>query len=803
VELPRLQRQSERAAELTRRAGVTDGTLSRASTVLFAPETVAAAFDRISQGLNDVGRNCQTVTGSTATSWLFPSTDDVLHTIVDTSLEAIERDLRMILAAEVARQVIRRTSQPDPPPRLITQIYRPDVWMVAPPRCNVFFPEMYSSFSYSRNFQQEITRMLLRTHSAFFGSDMFFDGFYMAPSNILGSRRGRSPLGGRGGDEHPEGSDAPVWVRRDLLEHELYTGIIPAFERMSDLNLHALRGGAVDVNGVRVGYAQLACNHIFFQYRFRSRQLSLSGKNNPYAVLGFPMLVIDKYLPIDHLRDGEYRAATAARLEEAIREGEGEIGTPEEQAVVREANTARVNEIIAEVAAQRPNTHYLGTPASISFSLDASSGGTINIQMEYARDTNERAEFFGDNVGRTGRARHTRNQRIRTTVAALDQPAVGARGPRQGEIVEVTDVTDAYLARERRRSRRTDDSARSTTDTRLPLFIPNARATGRRRGGTRVTVGVERPARDYGPEVVALVGTGGNIDASTGEVLVEFKAWEVTEDIGVYTREDVELPPEDITFPPWYGESWRTNRVGALYAYLLGTGALTDPTIILSPSGAEAARVEAEGEGADRSITVRLAEAYAGVSRNTAPGGTSAEAPPPGYSEVLPVGDSEEAGPARASDPEVEATLGTIPIRSPIAQATEEIVRAYSQIKLNKYDVHEFLRAYTWRPVASMVDLFGTANLEISDEGEVLRGREGFHSRAFGDYDDLRQLVGPSDTGRPRTILGLTTAESDESGDRADRDSAISARLDTRKEKRVCVLRYLDSLLAGRGGILG
>lgn len=814
TEVRRLTRLCTTAATRARAANIALGGEGRLASLFGLPE-VEQAFSSTGERFQQflfASRRAQRTDIRTYTLPA-PGTPDneTCISLMDSTIAAMQA----VMDTSVRRRVQRRTSQPDPPPRLITQVYRPDVWMCAPPRCNVIFPENYSTFSYGRNFQQEITRMLLRTHSAFYGSDpQFFDGFYMAPSNILGARGGGRVLRGRGGVEPPENSDAPVWVRRDLLDHELYTGIIPAFERMSDLNLHALRGGSAEIGGVRVGYAQLACNHIFFQYRFKSRQLMLSGRNNPYAVLGFPMLVIDKYLPIDHLRDGEYVAATAARLSEAIREGDGEVGSPEEREQIREANTARVNEIIAEVAMQRPNTHYLGTPAMISHSIDAGNGGTTQIQMDYARDTNERSEFFGDNVGRTSRAERSRNQRVTSVVGALDSPVVGARGPRGGKIAEVTDVTDEYQRRGRTRvtTRTPTGSARYTSTSTVPLFVPNRRATGRTRGGTRVVVGVEQAAESYGPEVVALVGgAAGTTDASTGAVLVTFRAWRVIENLGVYVRKDVTLAPEDITFPPWYGESWRTSRIGALYAYLFGTGALTDPTVVLDPRGAEAARYdggsvsgEDTGTAADRSLEIRVAAAMAGPSGDNAISRGDADSPPPpGHSSTLPLGEDEEAGAPGEPDPEVTSVLANIEARSPIADATEQIVRAYSLIKLNRFDVHSFLRSYNWRPIASMVDLFGTSNLEISDRGEVVRGREGFHSRAFGDFDDLRQLIGPGEGSRPATILGLTTRDPDETGDdRATRDEAISARLDTRKEKRIAILRYINSLKSGCG-ILG
>lgn len=760
--------------------------------------------------------------------------------ILDQRMEVVIANMQQILDLRVRRRVQRTTQQPDPPPRLLTALYRPDVWMTSPPRCNVIFPELYSQFSFGRDYEREITRMLLRTSSAFFGSDVLFDGFYMSPANVLGARSGRPITTGR--DADIDNVDHPLHIRRDLLDHELYTGIIPAFERMTDLNLHALRGGYTEMNGARVAYAELACNHIFFQKRFQSRQLQLAGKFNPYAVLGFPMMVVDRYLPIDAFREGGFNTDLANRLRDILAEGDGIQSNPttDEQRQIVEANYARINEIVGDILTDRPNTHYLGTPEMISHTLDATSGGNTSIQMGYARTTNERTEFLGDTTGT--RARRRRNQRMTNTVAALEPPVVGAVGYRGGNILTVTDVTDEFTRRSVRR-RSTDRTAtgatRYTSSRTAPLYVANAGFTARARRGTRVVVGVEQPAQSYGPEVVALVGAGGSFDSSTidrtswssttstgeggatrTEVLVTFRAYRIVEEIGAYERASVELPPEFLTFPPWYGDHWRPNQIGGLYAYFFGTGAITDPLFVRAGSAdssradpaAATPTTESEADAARRGRTLSIDfVTRVGDAREITTGALDGAdaAPPPGDSTPTTLMGGEVAGPPATSEPtpedeRVDSEIGRIGVRSPIALAAEEVVRIYSQIKLNKFDVHAFLRAYTWRPVASMVDLFGTANLEINDQGTVTRGVEGFHSRAFGDFDDLRQLVGPGDGTRPRTILGLAVDDPDETGDdsRAARSSPIAARLDTRKEKREAVLRYL-LYLGASCGVLG
>jgi hypothetical protein len=809
TELRRLSRTCDRAGSAARHVGL-QGEYSPLSNFFGIPE-VSRAFVVAGNNFNqilDATRRGQRADVRTYTFY-DPSTSSA--SVVTSMCDQIIQLMQEVLNSRHNRRIQRATSQPDPPPRLLTQIYRPDVWMVAPPRCNVFFPELYSQFSYGRNYQAEVTRMLLRTHSAFFGSDILFDGFYMAPSRILGARTGRAVGRGRVGIDPPDLSDAPAWVVRDMLDHELFTGIIPAFERMSDLNLHALRGGSAEINGVRVGYAQLAANHIFFQYRFRSRELMLQGKFNPYAVLGFPVLVVDKYLPQDLLREGEYDPMVAARLAEAVREGEGEIGPPsEERSRIAEANNARVAEVQADILAGRPNTHYLGTPASIMHSIDASTGGSTQIQMEYARTTNERTEYLGDNVSRAGRARRTRNIRRTTIVACLEAPQVESRGYYGGRIVEVTDVTDQYQRRVQRRSAdRSSSRARYQSDTLLPLFVGDRRFNRARRG-TRVVVGVEQAAATYGPEVVALVGSAGSFDASTEtnrEILVTFTAYRIVEEIGAYRTEDVELPPEDITFPPWYGDHYRTNQIGGLYAYYFGTGAITDPLYVLEPGTDPAqfdnaattqAAAEEDAGGRARAASIAYVNTFATAARAAI--ASEGQGPQPGDSASPDLGSGETMGPPGEAN---NGVISQVRNRSAISEAVEEIVRAYSQVRTRKFDVHEFIRSYTWRPIASMVDMLGTANLEINDSGSVVRGREGFHSRAFGDYDDLRQLVNNAE-GRPQTILGLTTRDPDETGDTAtaSRDEAISARLDTRKEKRIAVLKYLSQLGASCG-VLG
>jgi hypothetical protein len=121
-----------------------------------------------------------------------------------------------------------------------------------------------------------------------------------------------------------------------------------------------------------------------------------------------------------------------------------------------------------------------------------------------------------------------------------------------------------------------------------------------------------------------------------------------------------------------------------------------------------------------------------------------------------------------------------------IEAAVDLLAYTYSVIKTQGYDMDEFIRNYTWRPVATMVDLFGTPDLVLKYSGEegkspviATQGIEGFHSRAFGDYKDLFGLVTPA-VGQ---LIGVK-----------NQFDPANVRLDTRRERWLKVLAYVTEL---------
>ena len=82
---------------------------------------------------------------------------------------------------------------------------------------------------------------------------------------------------------------------RSLLPWEKFSGILPKFELVSEVNYIANKREKQikkNVVGQAVNYAQRAANFNYLKYRFAARSLEVSGKFNPFLVCGFPALLI-------------------------------------------------------------------------------------------------------------------------------------------------------------------------------------------------------------------------------------------------------------------------------------------------------------------------------------------------------------------------------------------------------------------------------------------------------------------------------------------------------------------------------
>lgn len=572
------------------------------------------------------------------------------------------------------------------PARLNQHILRPDIWFGSPPRCNVLFPEDYDTVTYARSFLQEPTRFMLKTNDEFFGEDFLFDKFYFAP---------------QAGSVAKDKARLRDMLKNDLLDHELFTGILPVFEKMGEFNVFAARSGT-QKNTSKVGFAQRSANFLYFKHRFAARQMQVSGRFNPYIAVGFPGLVIDKYAD-----------AVTIQTYNGLLEKENER---------RSRNSASLL-----TPSRVLGTNFLANFTEVSHHISqVEARGRTEINCSYARQPDESVEFLGSIAEKqTVRKRQDKDALRATDVASLNAPKLGSIGPMGGKIVNVTDVTSQY-------------ARASGTSKPLPLFGRTSRAQGGQLKAPRVQVGVPTSGAALGsPDVSTL--TGGS------SVPVVFRAFRVDEEVPRFKREEIDLPAEEFIRPGWYGDVWNTANIGKVYEDFFGIGSITDPQ-----------QVRDSSIGSGPVVNQPLADATA-----------------------------EAAQAQSADDPRrLAPAIIALDEKASIQQAVDFLLLTYSFARLSGADVDQFIRSYTWRPIATMVDMLGTSDLRFSTNGETVEsGFEGFHSRAFGNYDNLFGLTGPD----IEDILGIK------------RGSTASQKADTRKRKYEAVQAYASALLFSRG----
>ena len=559
------------------------------------------------------------------------------------------------------------------PQRMLQQIFRPDIWFGAPPRCNVIFPENYNSLEYQRMFLQEPTRFLLKTNDEFFGEGALFDSYYFAPQ--AGDARGNNT---RLADIKSGG----------LMEHELFTGILPVFEKMGEFNIFASGSGSQKTPKLsKVGYAQRAANFIYFKHRFNSRQMRVVGKFNPYIACGFPGLIIDRY--IDTATIALYNNLKQKAVEIQSREG-GNAG--QTKYGEHDLPPQEIKDILG--------TNFLGNFTQLTHSVSqAKTTGQTEILCSYPRQPEESVEFLGTvEPNQTVRKRFDQDAVRATTVAALFPPRLFSFGPTRGRVIGVIDVTGTYSPRGLVQGVISAEDLGSTADEAgrpLPLFIP-----GRQKGARKKPELIQ-----VGRVVTGALLNSEQVSEAAGDPNrpVTFRAFLITEEVPRFQREFVDVPAEEFIRPGWYGDVWSSPKIGKAYEEFFDIGAITDVQQISDPGG-----------GSMGTSTENAKNAQVEADQG----------------DIL-------------SDPVLDApALISLGDKASIQDAVEFLLLTYSYIRGNNMDVDEFINAYTWRPITSLHNIFGSEDLQFSDDGSsVIAGKEGFHSKAFGPFDDLRGLV--------------------------------------------------------------
>lgn len=637
------------------------------------PEPAPTVFNNVAATLNQA---------SYLLSYWVPTNNNIdgkLNTALDDAYSEVGRNRNLVVNTSDAAERV--------PAQLLQQVFRPDTWFCAPIRCNVLFPEHYHTLQYQRMFLKEPTRFLLKTHDEFFGEDELFDKLYFAP---------------QAGSIRADRARLLNMLRRDLLEHEVYTGILPVFEKMGEFNVFARWRETQKENlPIRISLAQRSTNFMYFRHRFNARQMQVEARFNPYVAVGFPGLIIDTYL------DPE----TLARHNELRR-----------QHTERNPNDP-IPETTTEVG-QALGTNFLGNFQTVAHAISNSSeSGSTSIVCTFPRQPDEAVEFLGTIPdGKTVVQRELDQPVVReTVVAATAPPGLYSLGPNGGRITNIWKFP-------------------GLKNQEYPVFYSGYRRTkltteqGIAADSQLVPIDVPVTGQQYGPLVTQIAGSP--------DIPVVFQSYQITEELPKYKLEQHLLPAEEYIRPGWYGDVWSNRKISEAYRYFFGIGSITEATEI--------------NDYGRTDYTVRNERANRTKGTDEASGNAQ---------EFL-------------SDAlfELEDNLS-------IQQAVEFLWNTYSYARQSGRNLDDFIEAYTWRPIATLVDMFGTDDLEFDETGSyAVAGVEGFHSRAFGDYDNLFTLVNPE----IEDVLGVR------------RNSKAAARIDVRRERREKIKAYVASLRFGR-----
>jgi len=198
-------------------------------------------------------------------------------------------------------EVVARLGEGESREQLKSFIFRPNIWFCPPPVCNVLYPHMYESMSVTRQMLRETTRLQLDAFNQFYES-VILSTYYYAPKFPDGN--------------HVFGSGMGSVTKTVLMDHEVFSGIVPKMERISEISFYAKSSGQgsalraegeldataiSDANSSSSGasiaeYGDRVAHFNLLTHRYSARSGSASGPFNPYLVCGFPALLLNELI---------------------------------------------------------------------------------------------------------------------------------------------------------------------------------------------------------------------------------------------------------------------------------------------------------------------------------------------------------------------------------------------------------------------------------------------------------------------------------------------------------------------------
>lgn len=187
-------------------------------------------------------------------------------------------------------------------------LFKPHIYTLPPPTCNVLFPEMYDGINYQRNFTEETTRMNLVPQVADVGPSPLrllkykvfkrpreLDTFYelITSANRIQNRPNNATLG------DGQGQSAFVQEYDFLTNEERFKGIVPKLQGLAPAPaiLSLSNQGQQGADGKKTGgaprYLHNVASYSYYMSKFLPRTFAVSGVFNIRPVIGYPLLVMD------------------------------------------------------------------------------------------------------------------------------------------------------------------------------------------------------------------------------------------------------------------------------------------------------------------------------------------------------------------------------------------------------------------------------------------------------------------------------------------------------------------------------
>lgn len=681
--------------------------------------------------------------------------------------------------SRIQRSVKKKTLEIPQGAHFFNQLFLPETFFVSPPRCNVIFPDVYTELSYSRVFLREVSRLSMSSGVGLIrgrGSGLFGRS-YLAPNirDVRGKLLKSSLSAGT----------------RVILPHELHSGIIPVYEWAVDGHRWGAKAAAKGASGQekkdkKVHYLQRLANFQFFLHRWSSRQLSVSGKFNPYVVAGFPGVVIDRSLPSP----------------EVVRVLKEMLGRP-----------MMPIQFIGKVHSYRHSLNQGGGATSVQFVYARTHRGLddelLHVLSKEVYDEGAKTRFplvepkrvaTQDDNG--GRLRHLFKTISRLSVTGQLKRTTVIRG--LGKLVQVEETGESWLTREEATELGISKSYFNANQQWVKFsVVTNAAETGIATSSTNDDVLAVQGVLGLSTDIVATRGLPDDSDEVAARRAIGLPDEDYVQ--AILSKEKIKISYrslsrsgrwertggkfEDIVRPDWMSpDVWDNDHITkAVYDHLLGTLAITDD--------------KAMGQGDIEKLLVQLSQRADPTSEkvqdDTDVSAVSEESRS-NYGGIFGGKDAYQVVPGS-----VEETI-------------DGISAVYGLIRAREGNVAEFVRIFTRRPIGNIIEILGTPNLEFTDDGKVKDSdtmREGYHSRAFGDYNtDVRLPTKDGETVQPgknalaalmdganaRTLHRDGILQKKKKGTKKG-ENAIRPEVDPRGRARGRVRGYVAELSVSRG----